>query len=128
MTAQFNHTIIASTNTVQMAEFYLDLLEAHSEPGWGPFSNISLDGGVMLQFATPPIEFPPQHYAFLLSEDHFDRAYRKICDAGLEHWADPQRKQPGMINHEHGGRGVYLLDPSGHYLELLTKPYLPFSG
>ena len=31
---------------------------------------------------------------------------------------------PSEINHEHGGRGLYLLDPSGHYLELITRPYL----
>ncbi|GGL84338.1 hypothetical protein [Glutamicibacter protophormiae] len=36
----------------------------------------------------------------------------------------PQRQLSGQLNHEHGGRGVYLLDPSGHYLELITRPYL----
>ncbi len=124
MTARFNHTIIASVDPEQMAEFYTDLLEADFAPSWGPFCNISLDDGVLLQFATPPIEFPPQHYAFLMGEEHFDRAYQKICALKLEHWADPQRLQPGTINHEHEGRGVYLLDPSGHYLELITKGYL----
>lgn len=64
-----------------MARFYLDLLEAEEAPSWGPFTNIRIAGGVLLQFATPPIDFPPQHYA-------------------------------------------YLLDPSGHYLELITRPYL----
>ncbi len=78
----------------------------------------------MLQFAAPPMEFPPQHYAYLLDDAHFDRAYAKITDHGLDHWADPQRSKPGQINHEYGGRGVYLLDPSGHYLELITQPYL----
>ena len=78
----------------------------------------------MLQFATPPIQFPPQHYAYLLDDEHFDRAYALICARGIEHWADPQRQLAGQINHEHGGRGVYLLDPSGHYLELITRPYL----
>lgn len=28
MTAHFNHTIIASTDAAQMAEFYIELLEA----------------------------------------------------------------------------------------------------
>ena len=78
----------------------------------------------MLQFAAPPNDFLPQHYAYLLDDAHFDRAYAKITERGLEHWADPQRARPGEINREHGGRGVYLLDPSGHYLELITRPYL----
>ena len=47
-----------------------------------------------------------------------------VGPSGREHWADPQRTRAGEINHEHGGRGVYLLDPSGHYRELITQPYL----
>jgi hypothetical protein len=41
----------------------------------------------------------------------------------FEHWADPQMTRPGETNTEHGGRGVYFKDPSGHALELITKPY-----
>ncbi|MFJ2617762.1 VOC family protein [Glutamicibacter sp. NPDC087344] len=124
MTAYFNHTIIASHDPTQMATFYLALLEATRQPSWGPFENITIAGGVLLQFAAPPQSFPPQHYAYLLDDAHFDRAYRSICAEGIEHWADPQRQRPGQINTEHSGRGVYLLDPSGHYLELITRPYL----
>lgn len=124
MTAYFNHTIIASTDAVEMADFYRNILESDEAPSWGLFVNILIGGGVLIQFATPPMEFPPQHYAYLLDDAHFDRAYAKIRDQGREHWADPQRTRPGEINHEHGGRGVYLLDPSGHYLELITRPYL----
>lgn len=124
MTAHFNHTIIASTDPAEMARFYLHLLEAEEAPSWGPFTNIRIAGGVLLQFATPPIDFPPQHYAYLLDDEHFDRAYATITDSSTEHWADPQRSRPGEINSEHGGHGVYLLDPSGHYLELITRPYL----
>ncbi|WP_258234051.1 hypothetical protein [Brevibacterium oceani] len=43
---------------------------------------------------------------------------------GLDFWADPQRTRLQESNEEHGGRGVYFLDPSGMYLELITKPYL----
>lgn len=124
MTARFNHTIIATTDAAEMADFYRDLLEADEALCWGPFTNLQIGDGVLLQFATPPIDFPPQHYAYLLDDAHFDRAYAKIANSGREHWADPQRTRPGEINTEHGGRGVYLLDPSGHYLELITRPYL----
>lgn len=124
MTAHFNHTIIASDDPAEMAAFYRDLLEATEAPSWGPFINIQLADGVLLQFATPPMEFPPQHYAYLVDDEHFDRAYSKITERGRVHWADPQRSRPAETNTEHGGRGVYLLDPSGHYLELITRPYL----
>ncbi len=68
-------------------------------------------------------EIQGQHYAFLISESEFDTAYAKIRRYGLEHWADPRRMREGEINHNDGGRGVYFLDPSGHYLELITVPY-----
>lgn len=124
MTASFNHTIIAAKEPAVSAAFFVDLLEAAEAPSWGPFTNLQLPDGVLLQFAAPPIDFPPQHYAFLLDDEHFDRAYARITAEGREHWADPQRQRPGETNSEHDGRGVYLLDPSGHYIELLTRPYL----
>ncbi|MBO0594879.1 VOC family protein [Nesterenkonia sp. E16_7] len=124
MTARFNHTIIASLDSATMADFYRDLLEAEDAPSWGFFTNLTVTDGVMPQFAAPPMDFPPQHYAFLVDDDHFDRACTKIQSRGVEHWADPQRTRPGQTNTEHGGRGVYLLDPSGHLLELITRPYL----
>lgn len=34
------------------------------------------------------------------------------------------RTRPQETNTEHGGRGVYFLDPSGMYLELITRSYL----
>ena len=124
MTAHFNHTIIASVDAAEMGQFYRDLLEAEEAPTWGAFVNVQIGDGVLLQFASPPFEFPPQHYAYLLDDDHFDRAYAWTTATGREHWADPQRAHASEINHEHGGRGVYLLDPSGHYLELITRPYV----
>lgn len=36
---------------------------------------------------------------------------------------DPPQHRPGQINHRDGGRGVYFLNPDGHFLEILTRPY-----
>lgn len=65
-----------------------------------------------------------QHYALLVDDELFDRAYGRLCDRGIEHWADPQMRRPGEINNGHGGRGVYFKDPAGHAIELITRPYL----
>ncbi|WP_417288940.1 hypothetical protein [Corynebacterium variabile] len=78
----------------------------------------------MLQFAEVTWEHSPQHYAYLVDDGHFDRALRTLRERSIGCWAGPQRQQPGEINHGHDGRGVYFLDPSGHYLELITHPYL----
>ncbi len=123
MSATFNHTIIASRDRRVAAQFYLRILEAVEAPSWGPFTNIALAGGVMLQFGEPPVEIQMQHYAFLVDDDHFDRAHRRFLIAGIDHWADPQMTRPNTTNTEHGGRGVYFKDPSGHGLELITRPY-----
>lgn len=124
MPATFNHTIIASLDGPTSARFYTAVLEALPAPSWGSFTNIKLADGVLLQFAAPPVEIQMQHYAFLVDDDHFDRAYAWLVDNGVEHWADPQMTRTGETNTEHGGRGVYFKDPAGHGLELLTRPYV----
>lgn len=124
MPATFNHTIIASTDPNASAKFYLELIEASPAPSWGPFTNIHLEGGVMLQFAEPPVEIQMQHYAFLVDDELFDRAYSRLIAWEITHWADPQMTQPGETNTGHGGRGVYFKDPAGHAIELITRPYL----
>jgi len=123
MPATFNHTIIASLDGADSARFYTELLEASPAPSWGPFTNISLADGVMLQFAAPPVQIQMQHYAFLVDDAHFDRAYAWLVEHDVEHWADPQMTRTGETNTEHGGRGVYFKDPAGHGLELITRPY-----
>lgn len=85
-----------------------------------------MHNGVTFDFAPVPphiTEIQPQHYALLVSEPEFDAAYAKIRDRGLRFRADPRQSREGEINHNDGGRGIYVLDPSGHYLEWLTVHY-----
>ncbi|GAA4861332.1 VOC family protein [Saccharopolyspora cebuensis] len=125
MPITFNHTIIIAKDGAESARFFRELFEAAEAPSWGPFTNVQLDEGVLIQFAAPPLEeIQPQHYAFLVDDERFDRAYARLVDRGVEHWADPQMRHPGEINHGHGGRGVYFRDPAGHFFEMITQPYL----
>jgi catechol 2,3-dioxygenase-like lactoylglutathione lyase family enzyme len=123
VTVSFNHTIVFAKNNAESAGFYTKLFELPEPTAWGPFLSVELEHGVTIQFAAPDIEIQPQHYAFLVTEPEFDRIYRWITDAGMEHWADPQTTRPGEYNTNHGGRGVYFKDPAGHNLEVLTQPY-----
>src|SRR5699024_3899076 len=113
MTALLNHTIIAALDRHESAAFYCHMLEASETESWGLFSNIMIGGGVMLQFAEPPFPIQMQHYAFLVCDDHFDRALMRLNDGGITYWADPQMSRPGQTNTDHGGRGVYFKDPAG---------------
>ncbi|MEU9443545.1 VOC family protein [Streptomyces sp. NPDC048304] len=124
MSVELNHTIVHARDNRESAEFLSELLGLEITGEWGPFVAVSLGNGVTLDFASIPEDrITPQHYAFLVSEEVFDAAYAKIVERGMAHWADPHQKQPGTINHNDGGRGVYFLDPVGHAMELITVPY-----
>ncbi|MFF9070428.1 VOC family protein [Streptomyces sp. NPDC014891] len=124
MAVTFNHTIIAAKDRHASARFFRELLELPEAPSWGPFVNVQLADGVLIQFAEPPVDIQMQHYAFLVDDELFERAYARLREQGVEHWADPQMKRPGETNSDHGGRGVYFKDPGGHAFELITRPYL----
>ena len=68
-------------------------------------------------------EIVSQHYAFLVEEYEFDQIFGRIRDRHLPYWADPYRHKGDEINTWDGGRGVYFDDPSGHLLEIITRPY-----
>ncbi len=125
MSINFNHTIVAARDKRESAEFLAELFDLPNPKPFGNFMVVALEHGVNLDFANAPEgeEIRRQHYAFLVSEPEFDTIYGKIRSRGLQHWADPRQSRPGEINHNHGGRGVYFLDPSGHAMEILTRPY-----
>ncbi|MEV0786482.1 VOC family protein [Streptomyces sp. NPDC050423] len=124
MSVELNHTIIHSRDNRESAEFLAGVLGLETGAEWGPFIPVTTANGVTLDFATVPAEsITLQHYAFLVSEAEFDRAYARIKELGATYYADPHRKHPGEINHNDGGRGVYFIDPAGHAMEIITRPY-----
>ncbi len=119
----FNHAIIFAEDKQKSASFFASLFGLPDPVAWGPFLSVALGQGGLVQFAEANFAIQAQHYAFLVTEEEFDGIYQRILAAGLEHWADPQGSQPGAFNRNHGGRGVYFRDPTGHGLEALTRPY-----
>ena len=125
MSISFNHTIVAARDKRESAEFLAELFGLPSPKPFGHFMVVALDHGASLDYSdvAEGDEIRRQHYAFLVSEEEFDEIYGKIKSRGLEHWADPRAQRPGEVNHNDGGRGVYFRDPSGHAMEILTRPY-----
>ncbi|MEU1814821.1 VOC family protein [Streptomyces roseifaciens] len=124
MSVELNHTIVHSRDKRESAAFLANILGLDVGPDMGPFTPVVTGNGVTLDFATSDQpEIVPQHYAFLVPEESFDGIFARIEEAGVPYWADPYRTRPNEINHHDGGRGVYFPDPSGHYLEVLTRPY-----
>ncbi len=122
MPVQLNHTIVAARDKRESAAFLAEILGLAPPTTYGPFAVVELDNDVSLDFVDDP-EIHRRHYAFLVSEEEFDQIFGRITARGLAYWADPFERQPGRINTNDGGRGVYWADPAGHNLEIITRPY-----
>jgi catechol 2,3-dioxygenase-like lactoylglutathione lyase family enzyme len=125
MAVTLNHTIVTSRDKEESARFLSEVLGLPAPVPYGPFLEVESDNGVLLAFidADPDDEITSQHYAFLIGEDDFDAIFGRVTERGLDYFADPAGRQRGEINHGDGGRGFYFADPSGHWLEVLTRPY-----
>jgi catechol 2,3-dioxygenase-like lactoylglutathione lyase family enzyme len=123
MPVHLNHTIVEARDKQEAATFFVDILGLPKPTSYGPFLIVQTDNDVSLDFIDAEGPVHAQHYAFLVSEDEFDRIFERITSRGLTYWADPFRGEPGRINHNDGGRGVYWADPNGHSLEIITRPY-----
>jgi catechol 2,3-dioxygenase-like lactoylglutathione lyase family enzyme len=123
MTVQLNHTIVHSRDKQQSATFLAEMLGLPRPEPFGPFLIVEVENGVSLDFIDSPPPIARQHYAFLVSEQEWDVIFGRIQSRGLPYWADPAKEQPNQYNTHDGGRGVYWEDPSGHFLEIITRPY-----
>lgn len=121
MTVQLNHTIVPARDKKLSAHFIAEVLDLEVGPPYGSFLPVELDNGVTLDYQEHET-FAEQHFAFLVDDDLFDAAYQRLLDRGVPTWADPGHTKPGEINTRWNGRGVYFPDPSGHNMEILTRP------
>ena len=124
VTIKLNHTIVHSRDPRAAAEWFAALFGLPKPKPFGPFLDVEVGNEVTLAFLDADgMEIQVQHYAFLVSDEEFDQIFGRIQERKVKYWADPGQKQVGKINHHFGGRGVYFQDPSGHLLEIITKPY-----
>lgn len=122
--AELNHTIVHAKDRVASASFMAEMFGFPKPRAFGPFMVVDTANGVSLDFiSAEDHEIIVEHYAFLVSEAEFDEVFGRIKARGLDYWADPARRVKGQINRHDGGRGVYFLDPNGHVLEAITRPY-----
>lgn len=119
MTVRLDHIIVRASDKHASAAFLAGILGVPVGEPAGPFVPVRVDNGVTLDFMQAD-EVPWQHCAFLVGDDVFDAAFARLRGAGVEHYADPELRQPGEINERFGGRGVYFRDPDGHVMEFMT--------
>jgi catechol 2,3-dioxygenase-like lactoylglutathione lyase family enzyme len=123
MPVELNHTIIWSNDPKASAVFMAEILGRPAPHRFMHFEVVPMDNGVSMDFGQGEGKISTQHYAFLVSDAEFDEIFGRIQAKGLDYWADPARTRPGEINTHFGGRGVYFHDPTGHLLEIITRPY-----
>ena len=120
MAVQLNHTIVAVRDKEASATFLAEILGLAPPAPVGPFLCVDTANGVSLDYDDRwgPV---PGHYAFLVTEEEFDAIFARLRQRGLRYWADPAHQEENVLNGN--GRGFYFEDPSGHNLEVLTRPY-----
>jgi catechol 2,3-dioxygenase-like lactoylglutathione lyase family enzyme len=123
MAVKLNHTIVNVRDKRESANFFAEIFGLSKPKPFGPFLSLEVANEVTLDFCDADYEVEKQHYAFLVSEAEFDQIFGRLQARGLDYWADPRKSEKARINHHDGGRGVYFEDPSGHFLEIITRPY-----
>ncbi|GAB6403909.1 VOC family protein [Pseudomonas sp. MHK4] len=121
MSVRLNHTIVWCRDKHRSAHFLVELLGLPAPEPFGPMLVVRLDNQVSLDFYDNDPPIASQHYAFLLGDDEFDRAFARLRATGQPWWADPGKQRTSEINDHGGGRRVYFDDPDGHLLEIFTR-------
>ncbi len=122
---EFNHLIILAKEKQKTADFItqlLDLPKAIPAHGATPdfFLCLSFDNDVMV-LVTEVKEHPIGHYAFKVSPKHFDSIVERLKTNQQDFWVDTRMQRPCEWYEQDSKRGFYVIDPSGHGLEVLTS-------
>jgi catechol 2,3-dioxygenase-like lactoylglutathione lyase family enzyme len=120
-----DHLIVRSRDKRASAALLTEMLGLLAPNVIGPggrFHAVRLADGASLDFADAGDPFEPQHYAFAVTDPDFDALLARIRERRIPFWADPQQTQPEQVADRGGGtRAVYFADPSGHWIEVLTR-------
>ena len=122
MAVRLNHTIVVARDKAESATFLAQMLGLAPPTLLGHFAVVQV-GDTSLDFADSSDEIAQRHFAFLVTEAEFDEIFARIRERKLPYWADPFRRERDRINGWDDGRGLYFDDPSGHLLEIITRPY-----
>jgi catechol 2,3-dioxygenase-like lactoylglutathione lyase family enzyme len=122
---ELNHLILLAKEKQQTAHFLTYLLGLpDATPTDGPvpgfFLCIELSNAITLLIAQAN-EHPIGHYAFKVSADDFKQVIQRLTESRIDYWAEPRMQRLRECYEENGNRGVYVIDPSGHGIEILTS-------
>jgi catechol 2,3-dioxygenase-like lactoylglutathione lyase family enzyme len=124
MTTVLDHTIVPVRDREEAVVFYTRIFGFQDLGEVGPFLAVRVNDTFNLDFSRSE-DFRSIHYAFAMTPEEFDTAFKKIQDSGIPYGDNPSdmtnMKGPGMTTGAKGlGKAVYFKDPSGHVLEIKT--------
>lgn len=119
-----DHITIAARDKKISMDWMAQLLGIPSGPVAEPFAIVELDESTLDYFDSDHNEIQMQHVALRVTDDAFDAIYRRVEEAGIEHYGHPQNPSDPAKGHiyfqENGGRGFYVKGPYGHMIEIKT--------
>jgi catechol 2,3-dioxygenase-like lactoylglutathione lyase family enzyme len=121
--ADLERIVVHATDPRRSAALLAGVLGAALLPDWGLFVRVATGNHVTLDYVHDDPPFTEQHCAFLVDDNTFDAAHRRLLDEHIPIYADRWRLHPGKINYLSGGRGVYFDDPDSHLMQLITVHY-----
>jgi catechol 2,3-dioxygenase-like lactoylglutathione lyase family enzyme len=122
MTVTLDHTIVHVRDAAATADFLVRMLDL---PPWTRLAHFTVVqvGETSLDLIETGEEIASRHFAFRVPEAAFSAVLDRLKAEDRPFWADPFRRNPGLINTWDDGLGVYFDDPNGHLLEVLTRSY-----
>jgi catechol 2,3-dioxygenase-like lactoylglutathione lyase family enzyme len=125
LSVELNHLIILAKDKQKTADFLTQLLNLpNAKPADGPLPNfflsIQFKNDITILIAEAK-EYNMGHYAFKVSHEDFEQIIQRLKDWNINYWADPRMQRKSECYLQNGNKGLYVIDPSGHGIEILTQ-------
>ncbi|WP_063710618.1 VOC family protein [Rhodococcus opacus] len=121
MAVVFDRTVVLAWNKQHSAQFFSRIFGLAPPRQVGAAVEVTLAGGVSLEFVEPPGEFTPAFYGFSVGTDDFDAIVARVREELVPFWADSQHCTPQQVASSGAGRVLYLDDPAGHLLAVVSR-------
>ena len=129
MTIRLDRTIVPAKDRTASAQFLAEVFGLTVKVG--RFAQVRVNDTLTFDFTDETQEWrgfrsrvsgrPDHHYAFVVGKHEFDTILGRVKAKGILYGSEPHRPNGQTYTHR-GGRGVYLEDPDGHLLEVMTRP------
>ena len=116
-----NDTSFPVFDKYESAPLVADILGLAPPDVRGPFLVVHVDDDVALDFFDAD-RFEPQQYTFVVGDQQLDEIASRLTERAIAFWGDADKERPQEVSTGPGGRVLFWEEPSGHLLEIGTRP------